>query len=136
MKRDNGLTEPHRYEFHDILYRDRSYKRVRAGPWLAEHLPRGATRLTPDEFSFGLDLCFRHWREMARTDAPSASASYLTDEVRNGGSDREGQGKVTDFVRAGLRFASASARGVNGDAFYASSATSRCQCCSVARSAR
>lgn len=38
--------------------------------------------LTLDEFSFGENLCFRHWREMARTNALFAN-KFLASEVRN-----------------------------------------------------
>lgn len=49
--------------------------------------------LTLDEFSFGENLCFRHWREMARTNALSAH-KFLASKVRNVGS--EGRGWIAE----------------------------------------
>lgn len=64
-------------------------------------LPRGSPSicleariwLTLDEFSFGENLCFRHWREMARTNALSAH-KFLASKVRNVGS--EGRGWIAE----------------------------------------
>lgn len=62
--------------------------------------------LTLDEFSFGENLCFRHWREMARTDALFAH-KFLTSKVQNvggegeeGGKSRRPRGKVANFTKA------------------------------------
>jgi len=81
-------------------------------------------RLTPDEFSFGENLCFRHWREMARTDTLSAH-KFLASEVRNAVGRSWSYGKVADFMKANSRYSLVSAGGINDNTFYASSFSSR-----------
>lgn len=81
--------------------------------------------LTLDEFSFGENLCFRHWREMARTNALSAH-KFLASKVRNVGS--EGRGWIAETPGKSCEFHENSSpvcmcvcawvREINGDTFY------------------
>lgn len=93
------IRGPHRlcYELFDVLaVRTNEFELTRVSLSICLE---ARIRLTPGEFSFGENLCFRHWREIVRTDAlfPRAQVSRERSAKCGGGRSR-GYGKVADFT--------------------------------------
>lgn len=73
--------------------------RHRRTPRFSAHLPCGSIRVTPGEFTFGGNLCFRQRRKTARVGQLSAR-EFHTRWVRNEGfREREGTPRGRSFVK-------------------------------------